>query len=233
LEDGNKRIGSGHEPSGGGVRRSVDQLAVKSPCPIASIATHLGRRDPRGSGETALLRGFADEVGQLPIGIEVVDLEGRWEVAPLTRPPARGWNGIEVSRPPAEQQLGGCGSAEPAMRAKPHVVIEHDAESALEVVLQEGRAFTEAAEALERAEDALDHGDGSGAADGSEAVSGAVALERSLEGQRCELDALVGDGVTGRTEVAGGGREELSEIAPGGIEDEGARARRRPRPGRA
>lgn len=70
---------------------------------------------------------------------------------------------------------------------------------------------------LERFPEPLYQGDGAVLADGAEALPGALAFQRFLEGLGSEAATLIGDEVSGFSERTAEAVEELGDIAAGGI----------------
>jgi len=170
-----------------------------------------GRRADVGAG--VWLRGLANEVRQAMLGVEIADLERRRELDVLSGLATWRRHGVEVSGATVEKELGRRGSTKSVMRSQPDVVVERDGQPALEVGPQELRSSARVCDRLQGPEEPLDESDGSGLSERAVAVPDAAASERLPERLRRELRSLVGDGVSWRSEAAGGGGEEPGDVA--------------------
>ena len=88
------------------------------------------------SAASARLRGFAEEVGEAFLGVEVADLETEAHLGLLTRlSPRRRDDGRTVLR--TEEDVGRCGSGESLVWAKPEVVEKGERKPVFEITPEE------------------------------------------------------------------------------------------------
>lgn len=172
-------------------------------------------------GCQASLRSLADEVRQGMAVIEEADLDRRRAGDRFAGPGTGRRDGFEVRGLVSEEGLGGCGSVEPLMWPQEAVVLEGEPQAAFEIGPQQRRSFACLRDGLEGSEEAVDECDRARFSDGAVAVAHATATECLPELLRRELRPLVGDGVSGWAEAAGGGAEETCDVAAArlGVED--------------
>ncbi len=158
----------------------------------------------------SLLSGLAPQERKPLLGIKIADLYlGNVDV--FTGTSTRRWDGVTRNGIVREVDFrGGCAS-EALMGSDEGVVSESESESLLKLVENERFESLECKALFQRSPQSFDECDGTGFANGAEAVQDAELFDAVAKLLRDELTSLVGDKVTRHAEALDGGLEEAED----------------------
>ncbi len=154
-----------------------------------------------------MLGGLAPQERKPLLGIKIADLYlGNVDV--FTGASTRRRDGVTRNGMVPEVDLGGGCTCEPLMGSDEGVVSEAESESLLELVENERFVCLERKALFQRSPQSFDECNGTGFANGAEAVQDAELFDAVAKLLRDELASLVGDEVTRHAESLDGGLEK-------------------------